>query len=808
MKLDEIISEKGNTTNQLDNGNMQFSMEPLIRYLDERIAASKDKSILIQYKKNILDQFENKNDLTISFEKAKDYKNLFKTIYSLLTNPLADESQYCWGISFPLSSQIVFSTEAFQHLMTNMTSKHLVGVEHFRAACTFSEVEAKKIFIYAFIIKRLYNLDIFNTSAMVFKTMQNGIEKYYHFNINNQFIDVEYKGELPQIDATMIEEDDVSEESALEWLEREMPLKNVKMTGFSYVELTDITEKIEKAMLHSLFLTSNLGLESQNQISEMVQKLVGCSSLDVLMLPILYINDRLVTETWQTVEPKIEQLQKKYHISPEAFNEAVNEYSRNPKLIFRENIQESKDRNTDVSIFTASNIMQGVIVKPIFSKKKLIGIVLIASDNINVISKQILIYAEEAVPIIENLFETAIGNYLTQLDKVIKSKFTSIQPSVEWKFNEVALQYIRDKQRDDHPALLPIKFKDIYPLYGAIDFRNSTIERNSAEIEDKIAQLEFLIKTINDIKKIVPIDLLSEWKFQAKQWIETLEDGLDASQEFTLNQFLEKESMDMLQELEDTDPRVHQIIQPYLEGIAPNGQFHKNSIALEKTFKILNANIAAILDQMNDKLQEAYPSYFERYRTDGIEFNIYIGQSITPNKPFNKIYLRNAQLWQLNTMALIAKITGQSQDNLPRKILTTQLIFVHSNTITTSFRLDERRFDVEGSYNIRYEIIKKRIDKALVKGTNERLTQPGKIAIVYFQKKDIEDYITHIKYLQKNNILADNIESLELEDMQGVSGLRALRVSVSDYPLLENDAKRLLLDNLVTNKKIAVPHQK
>ncbi|TAK35947.1 MAG: hypothetical protein EPO28_13950 [Saprospiraceae bacterium] len=40
--------------------------------------------------------------------------------------------------------------------------------------------------------------------------------------------------------------------------------------------------------------------------------------------------------------------------------------------------------------------------------------------------------------------------------------------------------------------------------------------------------------------------------------------------------------------------------------------------------------------------------------------------------------------------------------------------------------MDEKRLDVEGSYNVRYEIIKKRIDKALLKGTQERLTQsPG-----------------------------------------------------------------------------------
>ena len=78
---------------------------------------------------------------------------------------------------------------------------------------------------------------------------------------------------------------------------------------------------------------------------------------------------------------------------------------------------------------------------------------------------------------------------------------------------------------------------------------------------------------------------------------------------------------------------------------------------------------------------------------------------------------------------------------------------------------------------IRYEIIKKRIDKAHVKDTNERLTIPGKIAIVYAQDKDSREYIKYIKYLQSKNMLG-KLEHLELEDLQGVSGLKALRVEI------------------------------
>ena len=86
-------------------------------------------------------------------------------------------------------------------------------------------------------------------------------------------------------------------------------------------------------------------------------------------------------------------------------------------------------------------------------------------------------------------------------------------------------------------------------------------------------------------------------------------------------------------------------------------------------------------------------------------------------------------------------------------------------------------WDVDGAYNIRYEIIKKRIDKAHIKGTEERLTVPEKISIVYSQDKDAEEYMKYIKYLQSKGFLG-KVEKLELEDLQGVSGLKALRAEV------------------------------
>jgi hypothetical protein len=99
--------------------------------------------------------------------------------------------------------------------------------------------------------------------------------------------------------------------------------------------------------------------------------------------------------------------------------------------------------------------------------------------------------------------------------------------------------------------------------------------------------------------------------------------------------------------------------------------------------------------------------------------------------------------------------------------------------LSIRFRADEKRFDVDGAYDIRYEIVKKRIDKALVKGTRERVTQPGRIAIVYSQPSEAAEYRGYLDYLRHLGYVGAEVEELELEELQGVHGLRALRATVT-----------------------------
>jgi hypothetical protein len=149
-----------------------------------------------------------------------------------------------------------------------------------------------------------------------------------------------------------------------------------------------------------------------------------------------------------------------------------------------------------------------------------------------------------------------------------------------------------------------------------------------------------------------------------------------------------------------------------------------------------------------------------------------VGQSLAPRHPFDELYVKNLKLWQLTTLAKAARLTRALEQRLSLPLQTTQLILAHSVPLNISFRRKERKFDVDGAYNIRYEIIKKRIDKVHVRDNGERLTQPGKIALVYSQQKELQEYMEYIEYLQNEGLLTGEMEHVSWKIPKALMALK------------------------------------
>ncbi len=435
------------------------------------------------------------------------------------------------------------------------------------------------------------------------------------------------------------------------------------------------------------------------------------------------------------------------------------------------------------------------ILAPVVKHGKLLGVLEIVSlrakelNSINANKLQVV------MPFMTDNIERVIAEMQNQIQAVIQEKYTAIHGSVYWKFREEAKQLILQQQDGKDYGLQEIVFPDVYPLYGQIDIKGSSEIRNTSVQQDLQLQVKTLATLLKQLSNLSYAEVLEElWNgspsggedqpqyqhdFQAvleqlREYLVELSFPLRAGTEQYITAYLVNEVHPLLQPLA-TDPRVQAY---FKENDKEKGQFHLQRRKYEKTIATINNKLSDIIDRNQSIAQVLFPHYYERFKTDGIEHNLYIGASISPKLQFSLQRLYDLRLWQLQTLCEMEIAHHQMKAELPYPLDVTSLILVYNATIAIRFRMDEKRFDVDGSYNARFEIVKKRIDKAFIKDTTERITQSGKITIVYSNYTEEEEYLRYIRTLQSQMILDNDIEQFDIEDLQGVSGLKAIRVKI------------------------------
>jgi hypothetical protein len=385
---------------------------------------------------------------------------------------------------------------------------------------------------------------------------------------------------------------------------------------------------------------------------------------------------------------------------------------------------------------------------------------------------------------VQPLFAMAVRRSLDDLDnqiqRIIKRECTAIHPTVEWRFRHAALHHLEDIQGGKASEMEPILFRDVYPIYGISDIRGSSRERNRAIQKDLEEHLNLALRVVKYAAEAKPMDILQELARRVEVYLERIREGLAASDEFSVVRFLRGEVEPVFPHLRLFGPKVLRAIEAYESAMDPKvGGIYRLRRDYEEGVALLNDRLASYLDQEEAKIQTLYPHYYERHRTDGVDYLVYLGSSLQENGQFDELYLKNVRLWQLKVACGMAWHTEQLKPELKVPLETAHLILLQDTPLSIRFRFDEKRFDVDGAYDVRHEIIKSRIDKAVIKGSRERLTQPGKIAIVYSQPDEMREMLQHIDYLRSEGYLVGNPENVELESLPGVQGLKALRIDVN-----------------------------
>ncbi len=761
--------------------NSKVSFQPLLSVLRRTLhhgaseGAKKLYSGILEY----ADQHPELNSTIDDPAMLEPHKEWLEMLLSVIFPPTISEHELLYSVSLPFSYTTIYSSRLFRMLFIQPGTNDIKIPDNE----TGRDIEHDRLRgAYNLILRKYcnYHAPEFVSSVHPYHDPHSGLTRYMELQLDTRYIDVKFTGSHLPIPDDFINKKDHGL-LTLEELQHNIPIEQFAFEGIVIGRVIDVTENEVISQMKSELLNLNAFSENMvyHKLQNLVQALMGLKDIRIGITPFFKVNGHYV---FSELHNSNSLLFKHYKavMERDSVNDCCRElFMETDKPVVYEVVNEEIVKQVDYLGFYFDQGYRSLILAPLKHNGDLWGILEVGSDHDGKLNYKHVSKLDVAIPLFTRAIEKSAEALDNQIDKVIKEQFTAVQPSVEWKFTEAAYNFIIQKQEGKDPKPERIAFESVYPLYGAIDIRNSSVERSQSIQLDFVEQLQMAAEVVKRAQANMPFPLLQEVLFKIDKHVASASDVLLSDEETAIQDFLQNQITSIFKHLKSTTPAIKKDIDAYFAALDPHiGMIYHHRKEFEVSIARINESVSRFVDREQVSVQQIFPHYFERYVTDGVEFNIYIGQSLAPRKKFDELYLRNMKMWQLTTLAKAARLTHELSKELSHPMKTTQLILAHSTPISISFRSDERKFDVDGAYNIRYEIIKKRIDKVHIKETNERFTQPGKIAIVYSQPKEADEYAEYIEFLQNQKLLKPGIEQHELEELQGVVGLKGLRVDV------------------------------
>ncbi|MEL6772213.1 MAG: GAF domain-containing protein [Bacteroidota bacterium] len=425
-----------------------------------------------------------------------------------------------------------------------------------------------------------------------------------------------------------------------------------------------------------------------------------------------------------------------------------------------------------------------LVVAPLRVGDEFVGFLELGSARPSVLSALNVREIEEIATLFASALKRNGDAEANRLQALIKQQYTAIHPSVEWRFLKAARSMLKQQAAGEQPRLASIAFDNVHALYGQSDIRGSSEARVEAIRTDSREQLTLARAVLRAAQAGHPAPAFDLLAYRIEQALDALDrERPNVGDESNAVTFLHAEVEPHLDVLAARSEEAAQAVTAYRDALDPKvGVLYRERKRYEDSVTLINDTVADVLDRQQVWAQRLVPHFFEKYKTDGVDYTMYAGTSLLEDSTFTPLDLQNLRLWQLMTTCSVGWALDAVLAQMPLALRVAHLILAQHNPLAIRFRPDEKQFDIDGAYNVRYAIVKKRIDKATVAGTGERLTQPGQIAVVYSNRAEREEYLQYLGYLRHLGYIEEAIEDLDLADMQGVRGLHALRVAIAATP--------------------------
>ncbi|MEO6520774.1 MAG: GAF domain-containing protein [Mucilaginibacter sp.] len=632
------------------------------------------------------------------------------------------------------------------------------------------------------ILNRFYGTQL-NFSKPLFYDIPdaNGIIKHYRIFYNADFLEIIHTPKSPKLspeDISLL----LDNYDDLDLWKSKFPDKSYLLKGFAIMTLFDVTVENAVSTLKSDLLGNSPAPDIQHNFETIVASIYGIPDLHVGFTPFdNELGEFNNTSPGKKLQSYLLPADQSDDGAPLLCNESHRLVIESHKYFAVSDINKfiADEPDSSAGKRLAAQNVQSFILAPVVKDGVLLGIlefISLRKNDFNSINANKL---DVVLPFLTDSIDRKIKEFQNRVRAVIQNNYTTLHPSVDWKFKREAQNSIYSSNEGAPYTLKQITFKKVYPMYGQVDIKDSSITRNLSVKNDLERQINKLIALLEQLHQYEFTELAEHSLLTLKTFLTDLSINLNADTGQQIQHYLENDIHPILTAINSNDKAITDKIADYFtQTDMAEGEFFTDRRNYEKTIALLNAKLITIMDKRQAEIQPYFPHYYERFKTDGVEHNLYIGQSIAPNQKFDLADVSRLRLWQLRVIAEMENEVYHLKKTLPIELGVASLVLVFGTQIDIRFRMDEKHFDVDGAYNIRYEVIKKRIDKACIKDTEERITQPGKIAIIYSTAEDEQEYRQYIAILQQANVLAKNVEQFDVEDLQGISGLKALRVDL------------------------------
>lgn len=780
-----------------------FDLRLLVEFWEEKLKGGAEHSWISQIREKIAAATELKSPMH-DLSALDQHKELIALMMGAVIPYASGKSDLAAAVA-PFQKKAFYSTPAFQEAFSYRDLDEVISINVPGSSYAFAATFKASLQV----LKRFYGVELEHDRPLLItlKNPDTGLEKIYKVNVDDRFCRVIAREAPEPIDPNVLKfltEKIYDLDLILQYIRPE----NFEFHGFLVMHLADVTqEEMLSAIKYDLIAKDAVG--NPESFKSIQQKLRSIMNQPDLVIGLAYFdpNNNLVlnnshSNCWKSIAER----------SPGDCDYSGSVYERSwmeKRYITIEDIETYPFRSKIENSLLEHGI-RSILLAPLVDNGETIGLLELASPRPGMLTQVGVAKVENAIPMFTMAVKRVKSQMETEVRALIQEECTAIHPAVQWRFFEAGLRLMNNRRTNPEAKLEEIVFNNVYPFFGMVDIRNSSRERNAAIQQDLQENLRIAKRLLERLFAKVRLPLIEELIFRTDKHILLANQNLSSGDEINVLEFIKREIHPVLDHFAG-DQQLTKWIEEYKAALDPKfGVIYKRRGAFEEALSQINAVVGEIVDQAEDSAQQMFPHYFEKYKTDGVEFTLYLGESLLQDKSFNEFYLRNFRLWQLILMCSIEQRMVQLKPSLKTSLDITQLILVHDQPVTIRFRADEKRFDVDGAYDIRYEIIKKRIDKARIKDEKarmedgmERLTKPGKIAIVYSQPKVAIEYKEYFSHLRGKNLITGEVEDFELEELPGAIGLRALRVTVastdtdasSDTPVLKKFEEALQLNH-------------